>query len=232
MNWRRNSILTLTIAVACFCAEARADELQNKLLAAARATRADSFSFRRTIAIDGTDNPRKVMVEQYDPRRPAAQQWSLISVDGRAPTAKEIAESRKAKRGPVPSYGELAKWIGSPATRTDTSTGTVTYRFARLPAGTLKIGSHDASAHTQAEAIVNIKGKTPFVERIRFASTKKFKLMLVASVRSMTISGRYSLLPNGAAVPAEASSLLDGSMLGKSGQMKTMATFSDFRATR
>ncbi|MDT9600192.1 hypothetical protein [Sphingosinicella rhizophila] len=108
----------------------------------------------------------------------------------------------------------------------------MTYRFARLPAGTLRIGSHDASAHTQAEAVVNVKGKTPFVERIKFTSTRKFRLMLVASVRSMTITGRYTLLPNGAAVPAEASSLLDGSMLGKSGQMKTVATFSDFRAAR
>ncbi|MDT9600191.1 hypothetical protein [Sphingosinicella rhizophila] len=104
---RLGRILSIIIAGTCLAAEAKADDLQDKLLAGARATRADSFGFRRTLVIDSSDNPRKVLVEQYDPRRPLAQQWSLISVDGRAPTAKERADARRPKEGrfhPMPNW--------------------------------------------------------------------------------------------------------------------------------
>jgi hypothetical protein len=208
---------------------ARADDLQNQVLAAARATRADIYAFRRTLVIERSGQPRKVLVEHFDPARAAAEQWSLVSVDAHAPTAKELADARKAKRGPVPSYGEVAKWFGAPATRSDTAPGYATYRFARLPKGALQIGSHDASADTQAEALVDIKGKVPFVERVRLSSTKGFSMMLVASVKSMTIAGQYRLLPDGHAVPAGSSSDMTGSFLGKAGAMRVGVTYSDFQ---
>lgn len=225
-------LIIVAIATAWLAGEARADELQNQVLAAARATRSDVYRFRRTMEIERTGTARKVLNEQFDPRRPAVERWSLVSVDGRAPTAKETEESRKAKRGPVPSYADLAKWFGAPATRTDGASGYVTYRFARLPQGALKIGSHDASADTQAEALVNIKDEVPFVERVRLTSSKGFRMMMVASVKSMVITVRYRLLPDGHAVPAESASDLTGSILGKSGQIRSSVTFSDFQTVR
>ncbi len=213
-------------------AVAKADELQNQVLAAARAARSDTHSFRRNLTIERTGAARKVFSEQYDPRRPAAQQWALVSVDGRAPTAQEIEQSRKAKRGPVPSYAQLADWFGAPASRSEHGPGYVLYRFARLPAGALKIGSHDASPDTQAEALVNTKGSQPYVEQIRFVSNKGFSMMLVASIKSMAITGRYRMLPDGLVVPADSSSDMAGSLLGKSGQMRTSATYSDFQKVR
>jgi hypothetical protein len=212
--------------------EAWADELQNKLVAAMRATRTDALSFQRSITIERTGSARKLVVERYDPRRPVAERWSLVSIDGRAPNAKEADQSRKAKRGPVPSYAELADWFGASATRIDTMPGYVTYRFAQLPAGAMKIGSHDASADTKAEAFVNVKGPTPYVERVRFTSSKSFRMMMVASVQSMDVTSRYEILRNGGIVPQGEASTITGSLLGKSGQIKTAVTYVGFQSIR
>jgi hypothetical protein len=209
-----------------------ADALQDRVLATARATRSDIYAFRRTIAIERTGAARQVFVEQFDPRKPAAQAWALVSVDGHAPAEKDLSSWRKGDRGPVPSYNQLAKWFGAPATRSDGPAGYVTYRFARLPAGALKIGSHDASADTQAEAVVNVQGKLPYVERVRLVSTKSFRMMLVASVQSMATSGHYRLQADGAPVPAESNSRIIGSLFGKDQTIQASATYSDFQKVR
>ena len=228
----------LIVLTAVLCAgEARADALQSQVLAAARAARADGYAFRRTITIERTpaekgQAPRRVVVEQFDPRRPPAERWSLVSVDGRAPNAKELADARKAKRGPVPSYADIARWFGAPATRVDGPAGYVTYRFARLPKGAIKLGPIDASENVMAEALVNTAGPQPFVERVRLTTTKGFRVMLVASVQSMAITGRYRLLPDGRPVPADQASDTTGSLFGKTGRLRTATTFTDFRPVR
>lgn len=215
----------LAAALATVPAAAHADALQSQVLAAARTTPAEAFAFRRTLTIEATGQTKKTIVEQFDPRRAAADRWSLISVDGRAPTAKDLADHRKQKRGPTPGYARIAEWFGAPATRSDAGAGRVLYRFARLPNGTLKVGSHDASAATRAEALVNTSGPTPFVERFRFINTAGFRVMLVASVKSMTVDARYRQLPDGTVVPDDSSSVTTGSMMGKSGEMRTRTDY-------
>jgi hypothetical protein len=223
----------MTAVALGLCAQgAQADELQDRVLAGARAVRADSHLFRRTLAIERTGAPRQVRVEEHDPRRPPAQRWSLVSIDGRAPTAKELADARKQRRGPVPSYADIARWFGAPAQRVPAAPGYAAYRFARLPKGALKLGPFDASQHMTAEAVVNIQGPRPFVERVRWTAAKPFRMMLVASVRNMAITGEYRLLPNGYPVPKALSSDTAGSLLGRSGRLRTSATYADFRPVR
>ena len=221
-----------TLLASTLAAEARADELQDRVLAAARATRPDAYAFRRTRVMEATGQGRKILVEQYDPRRPMPERWSLISIDGRPPTAKQLAGARKRKRESTPSYADIAKWIGGPATRVPAPPGYTAYRFARLPRGAIKLGPRDASADIAAEALVNVRGATPFVERVRLTSTKGFRMMLVASVKSMTVTGRYRPGPDGRPVPADTASDMTGSLMGKSGQLRTMTTYSDFQAVR
>lgn len=223
----------MTAAAIGLCAQgARADELQDRVLAGARAVRADSHVFRRTLAIERTGAPRQVRIEEHDPRRPSAERWALVSIDGRAPTPKELADARKQKRGPVPSYADIARWFGAPAQRVPAAPGYATYRFARLPKGALKLGPSDASANVTAEAVVNLRGPQPFVERVRWTAAKPFRMMLVASVKSMSITGSYRLLPNGYPVPQALSSDTAGSLLGRSGRLRTAATYADFRPAR
>lgn len=212
--------------------EAKADELQVRILQAIKSTNPEAYSFQRTMAFERTGSARKVLVERYDPRGQISRRWSLITVDGHNPSVKDVEQSQKSRRGTIPSYRELAEWFGTPAARNDTLPGYVTYRFSRLPTGTMKIGSHDASADTQAEALVNVKGKTPFVERVRFTSTKGFRMMMVASVQSIEVNSRYAQLSSGAVVPATSASVIKGSMLGKSGEITTAVTFASFEAVR
>lgn len=221
----------IALATATPGSAAHADALQTRIVATARATPSARHAFRRTLAFERTGAPRKTYVEQFDPSRAPAERWSLISIDGRAPTPKEIATSRKANHGPVPSYAQLAEWFGSPATRSETNGG-VLYRFARLPKGVFKIGSHDASADTQVEALVNTAGTVPFVERVRMTSTKRFSVMLVASLRSIAVDQRYRLLGDGTVVPSDATSALTGAMMGKAGTLQTATSYSEYRAIR
>jgi len=213
-------------------AAAKADALQDRVLAGARAAPADRFAFRRTTAIERSGAERKVAVEDYDPRRPPGARWTLVTVDGRAPTAKEQADARKMKRGDTPSYAEVAKWFGAPATATPAGQGRVLYRFASLPAGTLKLGKHDASADTAAEALVNASAPVPFVERVRFRATRGFRMMLVAKMDSMVSTGRYRRLADGTIVPDGGTSDMAGSIMGKSGTLKVAIDYSDQRAVR
>lgn len=210
---------------------AAADALQERLLADMRATRPEGFAFRQTTVIERTGAARKTLIEQFDPRRPADARWSLVSVDGRAPSPKDLSGWRKIKRDRVPSYADNAKWFAAPATRSDAN-GVTTYRFARLPAGAMKIGSHDASADAQAEAVVNARGPVPFVERVRFTTTKPFRMLLVASVQNITATARYAASPSGAIVPAEVASRTAGSLMGKSGILTTQTTFDQVQPIR
>lgn len=225
-------LIILTAAAIPYASEARADALQQQVLAGARAVPSDGYSFRRSLTIERTGAARKLLVERFDPRLPVASRWYLIAVDGRAPTVKEIEQSRKARRGDVPSYHQLARWFGAPATRVDAAPGYATYRFARLPKGVLKVGPVDPSEHLSVEASVNLKGSTPFVERVRITSTKPFRIMMVASVKSMTITGRYRLGPDGRPVPADNASDFAGSVFGKARTMRTRTTFDEMRAVR
>jgi len=211
---------------------AQADALQDRVLAVARATSPDRYAFRRTTAIERSGAARKVVVESFDPRLASDARWTLVSVDGRAPTSKEVAEARKMKRGPTPSYHEIAKWFGGPASVTPAGPGRFLYRFARLPAGAIKIGSHDASPDTMAEALVNATAAIPFVERVRLRSTKGFRVMLVAKVDAITATGRYRQLADGSVVPDGGTSDTTGSLMGKSGALKVAIGYSDVRAVR
>jgi hypothetical protein len=212
--------------------KARADTLQDQVVALAKATRMDVYDFRRTIIIESNVEKRRVVLQQFDPRRRAGDQWVLITVNGRTPTSSEVEDARNAGRDPFPPYFALSKWFGAPATRIETAPGYVTYKFESLWPGTLKFGSHDASADTEAEALVNIKGKMPFIEELHMASTKGFRMMLVASMGSMTYTMRYRQMPDGNVVPLDAVSDISGSAMGKSGQVHTSATFSDFQSAK
>jgi hypothetical protein len=225
--------LILAVAAAGLASEpARADALQDQVLAAARTIKPAAYRFLRTIATSATGNEQRTFVEQFDPRKPANEQWTLLSVNGQAPTAKQLASARKARREPMPGYFEQIKWFGGAATRADSAPGSVTYRFASLPKGTLKIGSHDASADTQAEVLVNTRGRAPFVEAVRMTTTKSFSMMLVASVKSVVISYNYAALDDGQVMLTGTTSQISGSMMGKSGEMRTTMTLADYQPAR
>jgi hypothetical protein len=228
----KRSGLVILAATLSLAEAAQADPLQDQLVAAARAEKPAAYRFRRTIASANTGEAQRTFVEQFDPRKPAAEQWTLVSIDGKPPTAKQLASARKAKREPDPGYAGLVDWFGGKATRIEAEPGQVTYHFASLPKGTFKIGSHDASADAQAEVQVNRRGPIPFIERVRIGTDKAFRMMLVASVKSVVVTRNFAMLADGHIVPSGVNSIIAGSMMGKTGEIRTTVTFADYQPAR
>lgn len=207
-------------------APAGADPLQDQVLAGMKTTNTADVAFTETIRATQTGSAPKEYVNRYDPRAAPGARWTLVSVDGRAPTPKQAADAAKrgAKRRPL-TYGDLAKWFAGPATVVGRTPTTVTYRFARLPAGEIKMGSHDASADTVADAVVVTAGKTPFVERVRLASSKPFRMMLVAKVNQYVFTSTFRPLPDGRLFPVATQMQMSGSMMGKSGGIEATTRY-------
>jgi hypothetical protein len=103
--------------------------------------------------------------------------------------------------------------------------GSVAYRFARLPAGAVKIGSHDASADTTVDAVVDTRGPVPFVSRVRMASTRGFRMMLVAKVERYAFTSTYAPLADGRPFPTAVEAVIAGAMMGKSGDLVTRTRY-------
>lgn len=226
-------VITAAFGMVLWPVPALADALQQQVLAGAKAVSGEDFAFTQTINSQRSGEAAKEYVVRYDPKMAKGSRWTLIKAEGRAPTPKESAGlTKRANAGPVPSYGEIAKWFGGPAARSASGNDRVTYHFASLPAGTIKMPGQDISASTSAEAIVNTAGPTPFVERVRITANKPFRIMVVAKIERFTALAQYQLLPDGRPVIVSNSSDLSGSMMGKVGTFKTRTTFSDMRAVR
>lgn len=211
---------------------AHADALQQQVVVAAKLVTPRDFAFTQTLHAQRTGKPASDVVQRYDPRRGTAV-WSLVKIDGRAPTAKENADAAKRlAKAQVPSYSRISEWFGDPATRIANTPTSVIYRFASLPKGTIKMGSYDASGHTSAEAVVNTSGRIPFVERVRFSSNTPFRMMLVAKVERFVINTSNRLMPDGRPVPALVTTEFAGSFMGSAQTMKIQMSYSDIQAVR
>ncbi|MEY2925816.1 MAG: hypothetical protein RL367_293 [Pseudomonadota bacterium] len=234
MPIRPKPALPLLIAsIALAPTPALADALQQQIVAAARGVTPEDFAFTQSGVNQRSGEAAKDYVLVYDPRRPRGTRWTLVRAEGRAPTAKETAGfAKQANAGRVPSYGDIAKWFGGPAVRVAASKTSVTYRFASLAAGTVKLASHDASADTAAEAVVNTAGPTPFVETVHLTSGKPFRMMLVARIERIDMTAHYQMMANGRPAIVGTSATMTGSLLGKPGWFKGNAGFSDIRAVR
>lgn len=214
-------------------AAALADPVQDQVVAGAKAVSPTGYAFTQTTRVERSGSAAKTFVSRYDPARPVGQRWSLVSIDGKPPSAKEAAEAAKATRTQdVPSYAEIAKYFGGAATRIAQAPTSATYRFARLPKGIVMIGKHDASADTVADALVDLSGRVPVVTRVRFVSTTAFRMALVVKVERYVVVATYRPGPDGHPVPDAATAEMTGSLLGKAGTLTVRTGFADMRAAR
>ena len=87
------------IALLCFGSAATApaqhnqDELKQRVLAQAQSVSPDDYAFTRTVRSEQTSNGKteqKVTVEKFDPTKPADARWTLVSVDGAAPSSRRV----------------------------------------------------------------------------------------------------------------------------------------------
>jgi hypothetical protein len=217
-------------------AQQNPDELKQHILAQAQSRSADDYAFTRTVRTESVSNgktEKKVSVERYDPAKPADARWTLLSVDGAAPSADALNTFRKeaAKRRVVPGYHRIANYFGASATALNNSRGQTLFRFDSLPKGSVTVLDTDVSQNASAEASVGEGNGTPFVEQVRI-SVKPMRLKLVMKLQKFESTARYRIGPDGKPVLVESTSDMSGSGMGQEGTMHTVATYSDYRALR
>lgn len=211
-----------------------ADALKERIIAHARTVTAEDYAYTRTVRTEATEGEKKeesVLVDRWDPAKPLDQRWTLISIDGKPPDAEELKLFRKAllKRRQA-YYGRVAGYFAKPATSALDARGRTIFRFASLPKESVMVADADISANATGEVVVDTTGATPFIEEVRFTSTKATRVMLVAKIDRFEAMMRYRLMPDGKPVPIESSSEMIGSMLGKEGRVRTKVAYSDHRA--
>ena len=229
------------VTVLCFgaispaVAQQNRDELKQRVLAHAQSLSPDDYAFTRTIRSEttsGDKTEKKVTIEKFDPTKPVDARWTLISIDGAAPSAEQLKSHRKeaAKRRIVPGYHRVAAYFGSPATATE-SGGKTVFRFASLPKGAISILDTDVSHNASAEASVTPTGDMPFVEQVRF-TIKPMRVKLLMKIDRFETTARYRIGPGGKPFLMESTSDMTGSGMGREGTMRNATTYSDYRAVR
>jgi len=220
--------LTLTIL-----AENNSDELKQRILAQTQSAGPDDYAFTRAIRSDGTSNgkaEKKVRIEKFDPAKPAEARWTLISVDGAAPSADELNAFRKdAPKRRMPGYYRLAGYFGSAATTSTDSRGRTVFHFAALPKDTVKVMDSDVSQNASAEASVGEANGVPFVEQLH-VSVWPMRLKLIAKLESYEYTARFRMGLEGKPLLMEQNSEMSGSGMGQEGHVHTVVTYTDYRA--
>jgi hypothetical protein len=208
----KRSMLVGLILASFTALPAHADELQQQVLAFAKTVSPADFAFTQTMRTERTGAVPSLLTRRYDARGNPA--WSLVSIDGKPPTAKQSARTASGKSD-TPSYGKIVEWFSAPATRIAATPTHVTYRIAKLPPGAVKLGKHDASGDTSAEAVVNISGPKPFIERAKFFSNTPFRMMMVVKVERFAFNASYRIMPNGKPFSSGNNGEFQGSLMGR-----------------
>ena len=213
-------------------AQENANALKQRILVQAQSIAADDYAFTRTVRNDVTAASNKeqtVTVEKYDPTKSASSRWSLISVNGAAPSAEVLKKFQKeSEKRRVPGYHRLANYLGSPAIASQDAQGRTVFRFSTLPKDSVVVVNSDVSDKATAEVVVNATSETPFAEQVRL-TVKPTRIKLVMKLNSFDATSRYRIGPEGKPLLVEQISEMSGSGLGQEGTMRSVATYSDYR---
>ena len=210
--------------------------LQERIVAQARTVSAEDYAYTRTVRSESGDGKKKeerVVIERWDPNKPAEERWKLISIDGQPATNEQLQDYRKglAKRRQA-FYGRVAGYFSSPSTSSVNEKGQTVFRFASLPKESVMVSDVDLSSNSTGELTVDASAAVPFVSEVKFRSTKPTRVKLIAKIERFETTTRYRLMPDGKPVPSDLVSEMSGSMLGQEGTIKTRITYGDYRAVK
>ena len=215
-------------------AQENADALKQRILTQAQSMSADDYAFTRTLRIDVSAARRKrqtVNVETYDPTKPLDSRWSLVSVNGAAPSAKALKRFRKeARKRRVAGYHHLAKFFDQAATQATDADGRKVFRFSELPKGSLMAIDHVLPGSAAADVIVQ-DGAEPFAEHVR-VTFNPMSIKRLVRLECLDATSRYATGPDGKPMLIEQTAELAGSGFGLQGSVRAVAHYSDHRPVR
>ena len=204
------------------------DPLLEKIIAGSRAMVPSAMAFERTVRTISKDEngaaETRVRVDRWD-----GQQLTPVSIDGKPPTAAQIAEIEKASAGrPIPGYHRLADFLKNGAVRISDPQGRIVYRVNGLPKGSVNIGK-DISADLVAEAIVDSSGAQPYVSRLRVYLPKPLSFFMVAKLDAFEQVNDYRPGPGGKPALAKGLQTMSGAQFGKAGSTRTESSYNSLR---
>jgi hypothetical protein len=209
------------LAVATAGAAPAPDPLVTTIRASAAAVGQPPAFERTTVATRGEDS--EIRVERFDPRAPVAQRWTLVSVDGAPPGARErdrFASSMRDTR--PPGYWRMALLLADGASRTG-APGEPVLRIAPLPADALDGQARDFAASLAAELRVTA-GERPVVHESRVFAPEPLRRG-PARVSAFEAVSRFARGPGGAPRLETQTTRMVISILGRDLTVSTRSTY-------
>jgi hypothetical protein len=211
------------------------DDLKQRILAQAQSLSGDEYAFTRTVKSEQTSNGKTeqhVAVDKFDPTKTGDARWTLVSMDGAAPSADALSKYKKesAKRR-VPGYHRLAKYFGTNSTVSTDSRGRTVFHFSSLPKDTAVIMDSDVSSNSSADVSVTEANGTAFADQVHL-SVRPTRIKLLMKLDRYESTSRYRMGPEGKPLLAENTSEMSGSGMGQEGKGHTVITYSDHRSVK
>lgn len=197
----RQTLILLSFLTVAAPAAAQADPVLQSILA--QSAKAPFVGFERTVRAEVRADPARepaLVVERFTPRDARSGTWTLVSVDGRKPTEKELEAARKANAtGMVPGFHRLHMVLSAPPARRAEADGRITYLWNSLPEGAVVTPGGDISDKLAAEATVEQAGGKPIISRVRIFAAKPFKIRGIATMHSFDVTSLYK--PGASGIP-------------------------------
>ncbi len=190
----RPSIAVAALMLAALPAAAPAFAQTDPVLARilAESAKAKPVAFERTVKAEVVGDKGSVVVDRFNPGGATGGQWTLVSIDGRKPTAKEIEDHRKATAQlPTPGFHRISKMFATPPVRRSEAQGRISYKWDSLPEGAVVTPGGDISKNLSAEMVVEPVAGTPQIASVRVFATQPFSIRSVAKMNMFDSASQY-----------------------------------------
>ncbi|HEX8679270.1 MAG TPA: hypothetical protein VF683_04900, partial [Chthoniobacterales bacterium] len=111
-----------------------AEALKARIIAHARTVTLEDYAYTRTVrteTIESAKTEERVVLERFDPSKPVAERWTLISINGQAPDATQLANYRRElPKRRLAYYGRVAGYFAKPATAAVDARGRTVFQLA------------------------------------------------------------------------------------------------------
>ena len=214
------SLSLVPLALLCVAAAPADFALRDRIVADAAAVAPVPFvrTFTATQS-GGGEKESHVRVDRWD-----GKAWTLVSLDGKPPSADDAAKAAKSFGAQKPpGYHRLATLLAKAVPATD-ARGRTVLRVATLAPESFFTSGKDVSEHFTAEAVVT-EGARPYVEQLRLTAREPFRLMLVAKVETFVTVSDYARDAGGTPRLVRQVADINGSMLGRSGLQHTETVY-------